>query len=237
MRSRPFSLATDASNDKNEKLFPIVIRLEMDGKVKTVLPTIEELQEKGSGKNISELILKVLSDRQIPIQNCMALATDNDNDMVGSKSGVYGHLREIHEHLYLTGCVCHRYDLAADWAIRQLPKDIEKFFLDIYYFMEKSSDRLQQFKSYQLSCGTPVTAVVKHCPTRWLSLGKMCAWVLEQWEPLKKFFKAQCLAEKNTAKSLGVKKSSSRKHGALDHLPSRTSKLLCAFFEIYNFKI
>ena len=35
----------------------------------------------------------------------MALATDNANVMVGTKNGVYGSLKDIHEHLYLTGCV------------------------------------------------------------------------------------------------------------------------------------
>ena len=35
MKVIPFSIATDASNDRNEKLYPIVVRLFKDGEIKT----------------------------------------------------------------------------------------------------------------------------------------------------------------------------------------------------------
>ena len=58
MKVSPFSIATDASNDRNEKLFPIVVRLFKDGEIKTELLSILECEGKSTGENIASMITK-----------------------------------------------------------------------------------------------------------------------------------------------------------------------------------
>lgn len=230
MQAGPYSLATDASNDKNEKLFPVVVRMEKDGAVQTRLLSILELKAKGTGENVAQMILKDLESKSVPLKNCLALTTDNANVMVGKRSGLYGQLLQHHPDLYSTGCICHRIHLAAEWASKCLPRNVSSFFVDIYFYMDKSANRMNAFKSIQEECGTPITEVPKHVPTRWLSLATTCDWVLQQWEPLTKFFEMECSVDSSTARELQVESSQScRKTSALDSLRSKTMKLCVAY--------
>ena len=162
----------------------------------------------------------------------MAYTSDNVNVMIGKNKGVYGYLLTENSELISTGCVCHRYHLAAEWAGKELPKNIEDFFLDIYYYMEKSTNRLKTFSDFQKACDVPQTKVKKHCPTRWLSLGETCTWVLDNWEPLNEFFSRECEDEKNGATAVNSEEGPrSRKKNVLENLKSRTTKLYVLYLK------
>ena len=219
MKSAPFSIGTDGSNDKSDKLFPIIVRMEKDCQVVTELLSLLELKGRGTGQNIAELIKKDLKDKHISLNNCMAYTSDNVNTMIGKKEGVYGQLLKENDKIISTGCVCHRYHLAAEWASKELPRNVENLFLDIYYYMEKSANRLENFSQLQKECGVQQKKVKKHCPTRWLSLGETCSWVLENWEPLTLFFTEECDEEESEAREIDSEEGPrSRKKNALENL-------------------
>ena len=149
----------------------------------------------------------------------MAYTSDNVNTMIGKKEGVYGQLLKENDKIISTGCVCHRYHLAAEWASKELPRNVENLFLDIYYYMEKSANRLENFSQLQKECGVQQKKVKKHCPTRWLSLGETSSWVLENWEPLTLFFTEECDEEESEAREIESEEGPrSRKKNALENL-------------------
>ncbi|GFS13270.1 zinc finger BED domain-containing protein 5 [Elysia marginata] len=174
MAAGPYKLCIDGSNDKGEKLFPFVVRISDGSTIKTQLLALLELKERSTGRNIAALIETALSDRSIPITNCVAITTDNANNMIGANRGAFGHLKEIHPNLIATGCICHRLHLASERAAKELPTNVENFLIDFYYYMEKSSLRLKAFEELQAKHRTPLTKVAKQCPTRWLSIQLTC---------------------------------------------------------------
>ncbi len=95
--------------------------------------------------------------------------SDTANVMKGCRSGV----QKLNESpsLYDIGCICHLADLCIKAGMSTLPIDIDQLFIDIYYYFQHSSKRNQEFVDmwhYFYTCEPKV--ILKHCPTRWLSL-------------------------------------------------------------------
>lgn len=60
--------------------------------------------------------------------------------------------------------------------------------MDIFYYLEKSAKRKDRLVEFQGMHNTEVRKILKHVPTRWLSLGRCLTRLLEQWQPLVSFF-------------------------------------------------
>ena len=83
----------------------------------------------------------------------MAYISDNVNTMIGKREGVYGQLLKENDKIISTGCICHHYHLAAEWGRKQLSKNVGNLFLDIFSYMEKSTNTLENFSQRQKECG------------------------------------------------------------------------------------
>ena len=81
--------------------------------------------------------------------------------------------------------------IAAGRAANQLPVRVDDLLVDVYFYLEKSSKRKQEFKDFQKKAGVPLHKVLKHVSTRWLSLGHCIERLLEQWNALLAFFKEE----------------------------------------------
>ena len=74
-------------------------------------------------------------------------------------------------------------------VMEALPIDIDQLFIDVFYFFYHSSKRKQIFSYLWCSLFTTEPDVIlKHCPTRWLSLLRCVGRYLAQLEGLKSFF-------------------------------------------------
>ena len=163
----PFNLATDGSNEKSEKLYPLVISYSNEHlEVKSELLSVLDIKGPSTGENIAKHVKDELKSLDIPLVNCVSLCTDNANTMIGQKKGLYGCLLLENGNIFATGCVCHRYHLAAEWAAKELPVDVDALFQDVYFYMEKSAGRLQTFENLQKEAGTAALKVPKHVATR-----------------------------------------------------------------------
>ena len=71
-----------------------------------------------------------------------------------------------------------------------LPVDIDQLFIDIFYYFYHSSKKNQEFADLWCSLFTSSEpkAILKHCPTRWLSLLRCVGRYLYQYEGLKSYF-------------------------------------------------
>lgn len=90
------------------------------------------------------------------------------------------------------GCLCHLLNLAAQKSADALPFLFDDLLIDIYYYLEKSTKRKEGLKDFQDLCEVETHKILKHCCTRWLSLGKCLNRVLEQWECLTYYFAEEC---------------------------------------------
>ena len=118
-----------------------------------------------------------------------AFMSDTASVMKGCRSGVQKLIKNEIPHLYDVGCICHIADLAIKAGVSSLPVDIDQLFVDIFYYFFHSSKRSPLFADHWCSLFTtePKT-ILKHCPTRWLSLLRRVHRYLAQYEGLKSYF-------------------------------------------------
>ncbi|GFN78517.1 Zinc finger bed domain-containing protein 5 [Plakobranchus ocellatus] len=225
MKAAPFTLSTDGSNDAgSKKLFPIIIRSfnPESHLVTSEILSIPVCEGSATGENIFSLMEAELTAHGIPWTNCLALGADNAPVMVGKGKGVYGFMSRKHPSLYMSGCVCHLIHIAAEKAAACLPLNVDQLLIDTYYYLDKSSKRLAAFKAFQVLHELKDNKILKHVSTRWLSIRRCLPRLLENWEPLLDFFKAQ---EKSASSS-----AEKEKVGKLRKIfSSPTNRLTCMF--------
>ena len=90
--------------------------------------------------------------------------------------------------------------IAAENACKQLPVAVDELLIDIFFYLDKSSKRHQELQKFQSLYGTEVRKILKHVSTRWLSLGICLRRLLDQWEPLKEYFRTQASVTVGTVK-------------------------------------
>ncbi len=57
---------------------------------------------------------------------------------------------------------------------KALPVNVDDFFVDLFYYFDKSSKRKEELREFQEFTGTKEMKIIKHCKTSWLSLEKGC---------------------------------------------------------------
>ena len=106
MRSGPFIIGTDGSQEGGEKLFPVVVSyIDQNGEITTKLaanPTCSEY----AGENIFHLIDETFSSMDVGWNNCLALVCDNCNTMTGKNKGVISFVREKVPQVHLADPGC-----------------------------------------------------------------------------------------------------------------------------------
>ncbi|KAL3244110.1 hypothetical protein MRX96_047301 [Rhipicephalus microplus] len=108
--------------------------------------------------------------------------------MSAEKNGVAAGLKEAQDNLIVVGCPCHLINLAAEKGAACLPAKFDEVLVDIFYYLKKSAKRKDRLVEFQGMHNTEVRNILKHVPTRWLSLGRCLTRLLEQWQPLVSFF-------------------------------------------------
>lgn len=204
LRKEPFAISTDGSNDRDSKLYPVVVSF-FNQESKTIenrLLSMENLEGDSTGANIANLLLGLLERHAIPVANCIAFSADNAPVMIGRKNGVAAKLKQQCPNMIVVGCPCHLIHLAAEKGADSLPVKIDEMVIDIYYYLDKSSKRKDHLKVYQDLYQTDVRKILKHVCTRWLSLGKCLERLISQWQPLQSFFKDEVKQSTSTNTSL-----------------------------------
>ena len=115
----------------------------------------------------------VFSEHNIPWNNLIGFTNDNCNVMLGTNNSVLSRLKEKNNNLnkvFRTGCICHLVILCVKAAVKNISVSVDDLFVDIYYFFEDSSKRKADYKDFQLFTNVDDLEILKHCPTRWLSL-------------------------------------------------------------------
>ena len=94
------------------------------------------------------------------------------------------------------GCICHLENLVNKAAIKILPVNIDNLFVAIntrFYLSIKRKEELKSFCEF-VHCG--YKQILSHVKTRWLSLLRVTARVLELWPALVSYFTSHADVEK-----------------------------------------
>ncbi|KAL8591505.1 hypothetical protein ACOMHN_000520 [Nucella lapillus] len=241
MKSGPFVIGTDGSQEGGEKNYPIVVRLcDSNGYIQSKLLANPTSTDSSTGENIFHLLDDTLTSLGIDWTKCLSLVCDNAATMTGLNKGVISYVRKKTPKVHLAICVCHLLNLAAKKATKafQGEFDFDDILRQISWYMSQSTNREQRLKKLQKQCGTPELNVIDHCPTRWLSMGLALRRLLQQWKPLQMFFEEKCKKDIK-GKSEEQKKRSSIRTRVHDFLKRSTAKLYALFlsFAMESFDI
>ena len=144
----------------------------------------------GTAQNISMPCKESLVKYNLDFTKAMAFMSDTANVMKGCRSGVQKLIKNEIPQLYDVGCICHLADLTIKAGMAKLPVDIDQLFIDIFYYFHHSSKRNQEFSDLWCSLFTSSEpkAILKNCPTHWLSFLRCVGRYLHQYEGLKPYF-------------------------------------------------
>ena len=108
--------------------------------------------------------------------------------MKGAKNGVIAKLRAKQPKVIDVHCICHAVDLCVKLAVKALLLKVDDLLIDLYYHFHHSFKRVTSLVEYAEFCTIEYKCIVKHCQTRWLSLGCAIKRTLQMWEPLCSYF-------------------------------------------------
>ncbi|XP_046402959.1 uncharacterized protein LOC124168735 [Ischnura elegans] len=181
---------------KQTKLYPIVVTFFSPElrEIQNCLLSVPNFEGDATGVNIADLLLSTLREFHIPLKYCLAFGADNAPVMVGQKKGVAACLKQEIGNLIIVGCPCHLINLAAEKGAACLPLNVDENIIDIFYYLERSAKRKEKFRKFQTLHDTEVRKILKHVPTRWLSLKRCLDRILDQWNPLLSLFKDEIVS-------------------------------------------
>ena len=96
-------------------------------------------------------------------------------------------------------------------ALEAYGTPVDDLAVDIHSFFKISSARREDFKFIQLEEAVETHTFLRHVPSRWLTLGPVVDRLIEQWEPLQKYFTDLANKDpKNAPTSSAFKRSCTR---------------------------
>jgi hypothetical protein len=188
LKGKKFSIASDASNKGNVKLFPIVIQYfdTSDGIINFVLDFYEDPNETSDA--IYQRIMNILKENNLDVMDISGYCADNASVNYGKYKSVYMKLRQNNENIIKANCNCHVLHNTIKYALIHLPFDIENIVLKIYAHFATSAKRVESLKSCYEFTDNDYESVRRHVPTRWLSLYPAIQRLIEHITPLKEYF-------------------------------------------------
>ncbi|KAK7096538.1 hypothetical protein V1264_005823 [Littorina saxatilis] len=240
MKRLPWSIATDGSNEKDKKLFPLVVTMEgEDGLVTPQLLAIPNCDKNATGENIFDVVHKELAVQDVSWQNCVAFGSDNAPVMTGLHKGVIAFVRKKQTNIHLAGCCLHLVHIGAKKGAGCLAA-VEDILIDIFYYFQRSVNRQTELKDLQDLYDVEQRKLIKHVCTRWLSIKRCLERLMDNWGPLLHFFRKEAKSLESGSKAADSKSSGSQTSKKVqkvyDFLRSPTNKLHCQFLK-YTLKV
>ena len=166
-QSESFSILCDEGNDNEDKNFAILVRFWDNGVGKPVTRFLHmPVCNIWTGEKLFEAIDESLIERDIPWSKVVGFESDTMNVMVGKHTSVLSRVKDKQPNVFNEGCVCHLSNLCFLAGVKVLPIDLDDFFVDLYYFFNKSAKRKEEFREFQEFTNTKQLKVLKHVKTR-----------------------------------------------------------------------
>ena len=157
-----FSIASEASNKGNRKMFPVCMRYFC------VRCFYEDSDE--TAKGIHQALTTCLEKYELNIRNITAYSADNANVNYGKHHSVYQLISSANDGILKANCPAHIVHNACKHASDQLSVDIETIVLKIYSLFSVSASRREELRSFFAFVYMEWHEILRHVCTRWLSL-------------------------------------------------------------------
>ncbi len=196
---RYYSIATDASNHKNLKIFPLLVQYfdpDENGIARKIIKIGTNPNEES--KTVSNYIVNTLSSYEIE-KGCIAFSGDNTNTNFGGKNrkadgeNIFRYLKEKleRETLIGIGCPAHILHNCLHYGFSGLKYDVECLVLKIFNFFSIYTVRTEVLKDFCNFVEITYQPLLYHSKTRWLSIFPAIERILKLYPALKSFFLSQ----------------------------------------------
>nr|XP_055037244.1 uncharacterized protein LOC129424964 [Misgurnus anguillicaudatus] len=195
-----FSVASDASSHGTTKLFPLSVRYWTPdlGVQMKVLDFYDDSDETSAA--IHNQIVTKLEENGLGLDMISAYSADNASLNYGRYNSVFQKLKENNNCILKANCVAHIIHNSAKHAGDQLNIDIENVVNKTFSHFSSSAKRIEELKSIHSFVEIEYQSLLRHVPTRWLSLWPAVKRLHDSWAPIKTYFLS--LGEDKCPKSL-----------------------------------
>lgn len=187
------SIYVDASNHRDIKLFPIMVRyFQPSTGVQVKLLELEALPGETS-EIITNYLVRVLQNKNIS-NKVVGFCSDNTNTNFGGShrkgtKNVYFKLKEtLNKDIIGIGCAAHIIHNAIQTAADELPVDVEAVIVKVYTHFYIYTVRVEKFKEFCEEASVQYHKLLGYSKTRWLALMPAVERVLKLFVPLKEYF-------------------------------------------------
>ena len=197
MKSDPYSLHTDGSNDVSlDKMNPVTVRIFDINSGKVESRFLDMCATKGTDSATAAAIFnkidEVVMSCNISWSNCVGFGVDNTSVNVGIRNSIYTRVIQKNPACYFMGCPCHLMHNVACRASSAFSAvsgfDIEDMCVDVYHYFDKSTKRKSTLVQFAQFCDVKYRQVIKQVSTRWLSLEVAVKRSLQMYPALKSYF-------------------------------------------------
>ncbi|XP_028303727.1 uncharacterized protein LOC114463975 isoform X6 [Gouania willdenowi] len=199
MRTNPFTLITDESNDTGrEKMNLLTVRVYDNDLSKVVHRFLDMCSTSRPNCGTAEMIYKkmdeALQKNAIPWRNCVSLSVDNARVNTGDKNSIASRIHQEHASIYIHGCPCHIIHNTAKQAGQAFLEvcgfDPEDLAVDVGYWFKGNTNRQGYLTEFCELHGSDYMEMLMHVSVRWLSLEKCLTRILQQYAPLASYLKS-----------------------------------------------
>lgn len=183
-----FSVGSDASNVGNMKTYPYAVQYfnTETGISKKLLDFYEDPFE--SSKDVFRKIKEVTENNGLNLTQITAYSADNASVNYGVNNSVFQKLRMTNDHLIKANCNCHVINNCVKYALKALSVDIESIIIKTFNEFSSSSTKTEKLKECFLFASVEYKNLLRHVPTRWLSLLPALDRLLKCWPAVKHYF-------------------------------------------------
>ncbi|CAD6208170.1 GSCOCG00010424001-RA-CDS [Cotesia congregata] len=157
-------------------------------------------------EDLYSLLIKVITDKNIPLKNFVGFASDTANKMAGDNLSVFALLKKELPDIVTTKCSCHMIHLIASKACLKLSNSAEELLRNLAAYFHRSYKRIKGLEEFQEYFGVKIHKILSPSTTRWLSLKCCVDRVLEQYTPVHVYLQGE-LTDKSPPMLLSMVKT------------------------------
>ncbi|KAL1448682.1 hypothetical protein WDU94_000558 [Cyamophila willieti] len=186
-----FSIIVDESTSiDTKKMMCLMIRYcsTASKKVVTVFYRLVEIDGGDAVTMVTAFKEQLIKDG-LNIHKLIGIGVDGANVMVGKHHSFSSILKETVPHLIVVKCVAHSLHLAAEYACKSLPQELDYIIKESYSWFSCSTKRQIDFSLlYETLTDKKPLKLDKLSGTRWLARYQAIEKIIDQWDALKLHF-------------------------------------------------